>query len=104
VAIQPAGRFGAIEMNGPKVTRFTEKPETGAGFINGGFFVLSPKVIEHIDGDESIWERKPMETLAANKQMMAYTHDGFWQCMDTLRDKQLLERLWDSGEAPWRVW
>jgi glucose-1-phosphate cytidylyltransferase len=104
LAIQPAGRFGAIEMDNGQVRRFAEKPETGGGYINGGFFVLSPKVLDTITGDDSIWERAPMENLASRGQLMAYQHEGFWQCMDTLRDKDLLESLWKSGEAPWRLW
>jgi glucose-1-phosphate cytidylyltransferase len=102
-AVQPPGRFGALQMNGNGVEEFIEKPHGDGSWINGGFFVLSPKVIEHIAGDETIWEREPLEKLAADKQLSAYSHDGFWQMMDTLRDKTLLEELWQT-DAPWKVW
>ena len=104
-ATQPPGRFGAIHFGDKcEVQSFLEKPEGDGGFINGGFFVLHPKVFDYIDGDDTIWERKPMETLAADGQLMAYKHRGFWQPMDTLRDKHHLEGLWRAGKAPWRVW
>lgn len=103
-AVQPPGRFGQVEMHGPKVARFVEKPTGDGSYINGGFFVLNPKVIDYIDGDESIWERQPMERLAADQQMSAFCHHGFWQPMDTLRDKNALEEMWKSGRAPWKVW
>jgi len=103
-ATSPPGRFGAIEMSNGKVSRFTEKPRGEGGLINGGFFVLSPKVIEYVDGDASIWEQEPLNGLAADGQLMAYEHAGFWQPMDTLRDKSYLESLWAGGKAPWRVW
>jgi len=103
-AVQPPGRFGALDMEGASVKSFVEKPHGDGMFINGGFFVLSPKVIEFIDGDSTIWEKKPLETLASSKQLEAFTHLGFWQPMDTLRDKQHLEELWASGNAPWKVW
>ncbi len=103
-AVQPPGRFGALEMQGSAVTSFVEKPHGDGMYINGGFFVLSPKVLALINGDETIWERKPLETLASNGQLQAFVHHGCWQPMDTLRDKQLLEELWASGRAPWKVW
>ncbi len=103
-ATQPPGRFGALKLNGHQVAGFQEKPQGDGGWINGGFFVLSPKVIDHIDGDDSVWEREPMETLARDGEMNAYLHPGFWQPMDTLRDKLLLEQLWASGQAPWKTW
>ena len=103
-ATSPPGRFGAIEMSNGIVSRFTEKPRGEGGLINGGFFVLSPKVIEYVDGDASIWEQEPLNGLAADGQLMAYEHVGFWQPMDTLRDKSYLESLWAGGKAPWRVW
>lgn len=103
-ATQPPGRFGALVLNGDHVERFQEKPSGSAGWINGGFFVLSPKAIDYIDGDQTTWEREPMERLARDGQMSAFLHTGFWQPMDTLRDKNLLESLWRDGEAPWKVW
>jgi len=103
-AVQPPGRFGALEMQGSVVNSFVEKPHGDGMYINGGFFVLSPKVIDLIGDDSTIWERQPLETLARMGQLEAFKHDGFWQPMDTLRDKQHLEELWQSGEAPWKVW
>ncbi len=103
-ATQPPGRFGAIELHGTAVSRFLEKPHGDGGWINGGFFVLSPKVIELIDGDDTPWERTPLERLAAAGQLEAFFHKGFWQPMDTLRDKKHLESLWAEGTAPWKVW
>lgn len=103
-AVQPPGRFGALEMTGSSVTSFVEKPHGDGMYINGGFFVLNPSVIDLIDGDSTIWERQPLETLATTGQLEAFKHDGFWQPMDTLRDKQNLEEMWQSGEAPWRLW
>ena len=103
-AIHPPARFGALDVVADKVHRFVEKPEGDGGMINGGFFVLSPKVIDYIAGDETFWEQAPMEHLAAEGQLAAYKHSGFWQPMDTLRDKQRLEQLWDSGNPPWMVW
>jgi glucose-1-phosphate cytidylyltransferase len=103
-AIQPPGRFGAIEMIQNKVLNFTEKPHGDGGWISGGFFVISPEVIDYIAGDETIWEREPLERLAREGQLSAFKHDGFWQPMDTLRDKTLLEELWSTGKAPWKVW
>ena len=102
--VRPPARFGGIISNGSQVAKFTEKPQAGEGWINGGFFVLSHKVLEYIEGDETIWERKPLEKLSEDGQLMAYHHHGFWQPMDTLREKKLLEELWNSGQAPWKVW
>jgi len=103
-AIYPPGRFGALELLGNKVQRFAEKPQGDGSMINGGFFVLSPKVLRYIDGDQTIWEQEPMERLAAEGQLAAFKHAGFWQPMDTLRDKQRLDELWQGGNPPWRVW
>lgn len=103
-AIQAPGRFGFIRFDGDKVTNFQEKPEGEGRWINGGFFVLSPKVAPYIDGDESVWEREPVERLVADQQLSVYRHSGFWHSMDTLRDKRHLEALWASGEAPWKIW
>lgn len=100
----PPGRFGALDLIGSKVKSFMEKPKGDGGLINGGFFVLSPKVIDYISGDETIWEREPLERLAKEGDLAAYQHHGFWQPMDTLRDKMYLEELWQSGKAPWKVW
>lgn len=103
-AVQPPGRFGAVDLDGDRITAFREKPVGDGSWINGGYFVLSPKVIDHIKEDATIWEREPMETLARDGQFAAYRHAGFWQPMDTLRDKQHLEELWQSGQAPWKKW
>jgi glucose-1-phosphate cytidylyltransferase len=104
-ATYPPGRFGALDIHpDQRVTSFKEKPKGDGGFINGGFFVLSPRVIDLIAGDQTIWEREPLETLAESNQLKAYSHEGFWQPMDTLRDKNLLEELWATGKAPWKVW
>ncbi len=103
-AVRPPARFGRIELDGDRVTEFSEKPQIGEGWINGAFFVLEPGVFDYIDGDMTQWEREPMERLAEAGELMAYRHTGFWQCMDTLRDKRLLESMWASGNAPWRVW
>ncbi|HQY27216.1 MAG TPA: glucose-1-phosphate cytidylyltransferase [Burkholderiaceae bacterium] len=105
-AVQPPGRFGAFTLRADqaKVPTFKEKPEGDGAWVNGGFFVLEKKVLELIDGDDTVWERGPMEQLASSGQLAAYRHLGFWQPMDTLRDKQLLEGLWDSGKAPWKKW
>lgn len=100
----PPGRFGAIDIRGGRVMSFKEKPKGDGAMVNGGFFVLSPRVIDYIDGDSSIWEREPLERLANEGELMAFAHEGFWQPMDTLRDKQLLEELWTSGKAPWKAW
>jgi len=103
-ATLPPGRFGALDFDGHKVRNFKEKPSGDGGMINGGFFVLSPQVLQYIDGDSTVWERSPLETLAAEGQLAAHQHGGFWQPMDTLRDKTYLEELWQSGKAPWKVW
>lgn len=104
-AVYPPGRFGAIDIHTDhSITSFKEKPKGDGGLINGGFFVLSPKVISMIDDDSTIWEKDPLENLAIQSEMMAYQHHGFWQPMDTLRDKNYLEELWSSKKAPWKVW
>ncbi len=103
-AVQPPGRFGAIVLEGEVVRSFQEKPIGDGGWINGGFFVLSPEVLNYIAGDETIWEREPLEGLAKANEMRAFFHHGFWQPMDTLRDKGTLEALWSSGSAPWKTW
>ena len=103
-AIQPPGRFGALDVKSDLITGFQEKPDGDGGWVNGGFFVLSPKVMDYIDDDSSVWEQGPMEQLAKEGQLSAYKHTGTWQCMDTLRDKQMLEELWESGKAPWKIW
>ena len=103
-AVRPQARFGHLEFDGDQVVKFTEKPQTAEGWINGAFFVLEPKVFDYIEGDETQWEREPLEALASDGQLMAYRHDGFWACMDTLRDKQMLNHLWDSGQASWKLW
>lgn len=102
-SVRPPGRFGALVTNGSRVLSFQEKPEGGSG-INGGFFVLSPAVIDYIDGDQTVWEREPLERLAREGQLAAYSHEGYWHPMDTLRDMNELEALWSSGKAPWKVW
>jgi glucose-1-phosphate cytidylyltransferase len=103
-AVRPARRFGALKLDQDRVIEFVEKPEEEGGWINGGFFVLSPKIGELIAGDETIWERAPLERLAAEDQLRAFIHEGFWHPVDTLRDKNYLEELWQGGEAPWKVW
>lgn len=103
-AVQPPGRFGSIEVRDGRVTNFLEKPRGDGGWINGGFFVLKPGSIDLIDGDNTLWEQEPLRNLANSGQLAAYTHPGFWQPMDTLRDKHHLEDLWASGDAPWKVW
>lgn len=102
--VQPPGRFGAVAIRKNAVESFHEKPQGDGAWINGGFFVLSPRVIDYVEGDSTIWEREPMERLARDGQMTAYHHRGFWQAMDTLRDKNNLESLWTSGKAPWKLW
>ena len=103
-AVQPPGRYGALQMVGERVTGFSEKPRGDGGLINGGFFVLSPKCFDLIEGDYSSWEGDPLIRLAERGELMAFAHHGFWQPMDTLREKNLLESLWGSGEAPWKIW
>jgi len=103
-AVTPPGRYGALERKGDQVTGFTEKPRGDGGLINGGYFVLSPKCLDLIEGDAMPWESVPMNALASQNQLMAYEHRGFWQPMDTLREKHLLQDYWDSGKAPWKKW
>ncbi len=103
-AVRPPARFGHLDLDGDRVAEFSEKPQTREGWINGAFFVLEPEALDYIDGDDTQWEREPMERLARDGQLMAYRHTSFWQCMDTLRDKRLLETLWEGGKAPWKVW
>lgn len=103
-ATRPPGRWGVLNLKGDSVLGFSEKVDNADSSINGGFFVLSPKVVDYISDDESIWEREPMEGLVRDGQMVAYRHDGFWKAMDTLREKNELESLWSTGEAPWKVW
>lgn len=104
-AIQPGGRFGMLDINeNYQIESFKEKSKEDGGWINGGFMVLKPEVMDFITGDDCIFEREPLEKLAQQQQLMAYRHEGFWQCMDTMRDKELLENLWESGNAPWKVW
>jgi len=103
-AVQPPGRYGALDIRGEQVHGFQEKPLGDGGWINGGFFVLEPGIFDYIDGDETTWEYDPMRSLAQDGQLMSHTHRGFWQAMDTLRDRSYLEERWKSGEAQWRVW
>ena len=103
-AVQPPGRFGVLDLDQDKVTGFMEKPQGEGGWINGGFFVLSPACIDYIAGDGTTWEAEPLRRLAEEQQLRAWFHDGFWQPMDTLREKTLLEDLWKSGSAPWKIW
>jgi glucose-1-phosphate cytidylyltransferase len=103
-AVSPPGRYGALERSGDQVTGFVEKPRGDGGVINGGFFVLSPKVLDYIEGDQTSWEGTPLVSLAGIGEIMAFEHQGFWQPMDTLREKNLLEELWASGKAPWKIW
>jgi glucose-1-phosphate cytidylyltransferase len=102
-AVRPPARFGSLAFDGDVVTDFSEKSQTGEGWINGGFFVMEPAALDYVKGDETVFERDPLERLAADSQLMAYRHEGFWQCMDTLRDVRLLESLWASGSAPWKM-
>lgn len=102
--VQPPGRFGSVDFDGHKIKSFVEKPAGDGNWINGGFFVLEPSVIDYIEADETIWERAPLENLAKDNQLSAYKHEGFWQPMDALRDKMKLQELWDSGKAPWKIW
>ena len=103
-AIRPESRYGMIDMQDNQVLSFREKSQSDVGWINGGFMVLDPKVLDYIDGDNTMFEREPMEKIAQDGQLMSYCHEGFWQCMDTLRDKQKLDALWESGNAPWKIW
>ena len=103
-AVRPPGRFGALAVDGERVSGFIEKPAGDGGWINGGFFVLQPEVFRYLKGDADVWEYEPMESLARDGQLGAYHHEGFWQPMDTLRDRNVLEELWAGGKAPWKVW
>lgn len=103
-AVRPPARFGHMTFDGDHVLEFSEKPQAAEGWINGAFFVIEPQVFDFIEGDSTQWEKEPMERLAREGQLMAYRHEDFWQCMDTLRDKVLLESLWQKGEAPWKTW
>ncbi len=103
-AVQPPGRFGALRLEGGRVRGFTEKPQGDGGWVNGGFFVLSPRCLDYVAGDRTPWEREPMERLAAEGLLHAFRHQGFWHPMDTLRDREYLDALWASNQAPWRVW
>jgi|SRR3989339_531539 len=102
-AVRPVARFGGMTLSDSRVTEFKEKPQTGEGWINGGFFVFEPKIFDYLHGDETVLEGSPMENLVKDNQLVAYKHGGFWQCMDTMRDKQLLEKLWENNTAPWKV-
>jgi len=103
-AVRPPARFGGLDLEGARVVRFSEKSQAGDGWINGGFFVLNRKVLDFIEGDDTLWELDPLERLAAEGELMAFSHERFWQPMDTLREKQVLESLWASGKAPWKIW
>ncbi len=103
-AVRPPARFGGMVFDGDRVAEFLEKPQTGEGWINGGFFVFEPQIFDYLDGDSTVLEGAPLENLARDGQLMAYKHEGFWQCMDTVRDRQLLESLWAGGAAPWKTW
>jgi glucose-1-phosphate cytidylyltransferase len=103
-AVRPTARYGHLEFEGNYVCEFSEKPQTSEGWINGAFFVLEPGVFDYIDGDMTMWEQEPMRHLAEDRQLVAFKHEGFWQCMDTLREKHILEEIWTSGNAPWKSW
>jgi glucose-1-phosphate cytidylyltransferase len=103
-AVRPPARYGHLDFDGDRIAEFNEKPQIGEGWINGAFFVLEPEVFNYIENDQTQWEKEPLERLAAEGQLMAYRHDGFWQCMDTLREKHILNILWESGKAPWKIW
>lgn len=103
-SVRPPARFGTMVFNGDEVTQFKEKPQTQEGWINGGFFVFEPEIFDYLNGDETVLEGEPLERLAADGELMAFRHQGFWQCMDTVRDRNLLQGMWQSGEAPWKVW
>jgi len=103
-AVHPPARYGHLEIDEAQVSEFSEKPQTSEGRINGAFFVLEPGVFDYIDGDSTQWEKEPLEGLAKDGQLMAYKHDSFWQCMDTIREKYILEKYWNAGNAPWKVW
>jgi len=103
-AVRPPARYGHLVLSGNDITSFTEKPQTAEGWINGAFFVLEPRVLDYIDGDDTMFEHAPLEGLARDGQLVAYRHESFWQCMDTMREKHLLQKLWDSEQPPWKVW
>jgi len=103
-AVRPPARYGHLNIENSRIVEFTEKPQTGEGWINGAFFVLEPGIFDYIQGDDIVWEKEPLEQLAKDGQLMAYQHSSFWQCMDTLREKYILEKLWQSGNAPWKIW
>jgi glucose-1-phosphate cytidylyltransferase len=103
-AVRPPARYGHLEFDGNRVTSFTEKPQAAEGWINGAFFVLEPGIFDYIEGDQTMWEHEPLTDLARDGQLMAYKHSSFWQCMDTLREKHILQKLWDSGNPPWKLW
>lgn len=103
-AVRPPARYGYMQFQGDRVTEFTEKPQLGEGWVNGAYFVLEPEIFNYIESDETVWEREPLERLAREGQLMAYRHTSFWQCMDTLREKYILEALWSSNTAPWKIW
>jgi len=103
-AVRPPARYGHLELKGDAIEEFSEKPQTGEGWINGAYFVLEPEIFDYIDGDDTQWEKEPLENLAKDGQLMAYKHKSFWQCMDTLREKYILQKYWDSGQAPWKIW
>jgi glucose-1-phosphate cytidylyltransferase len=103
-AVRPAARYGHLKLNGDRIEEFSEKPQTMEGWINGAFFVLEPGIFDYIEGDDTQWEKEPLESLAKDGQLMAYKHPSFWQCMDTLREKYILQKYWDSGNAPWKIW
>jgi len=103
-AVRPPARYGHLELNGDAISEFSEKPQAKEGWINGAFFVLEPGIFDYIDGDETQWEKEPLENLAKDGQLMAYRHKSFWQCMDTLREKYILQKYWDSDKAPWKIW
>jgi glucose-1-phosphate cytidylyltransferase len=103
-AVRPPARYGHLDLNENVVKEFSEKPQAREGWINGAFFVLEPGVFDYIDDDDTQWEKEPLEKLARDGQLMAYKHNSFWQCMDTLREKYILQRFWDSGDPPWKIW
>ena len=103
-AVRPPARYGHLELNGDKIDKFSEKPQIGEGWINGAFFVLEPEIFDYIEGDSTQWEKEPLENLAKDGQLMAYRHTSFWQCMDTLREKHILQKYWNSGNVPWKLW
>lgn len=103
-AVRPPARYGHLELDGAKIVSFSEKPQASEGWINGAYFVLEPEILDYIEGDNTQFEKEPLERLARDGQLMAYQHESFWQCMDTLREKHILETLWESGRAPWKVW